>query len=146
MVNGLLFDGVVEGSISGGDTSATVTAEVSCVNSVPTGSISGTVETFTGTGTSEFTFSSNQPLIVATLKTSTLQSVGAFFTDVTVRNVTTNTTTTGCSAELTATRLSSELWIGSFTVFCPTGPNLFIFGTFSGDVVVNRQVFCKPLL
>lgn len=141
-----MSDARVQGTISGGGTTANISAEVACVNSVPTGNVSGNISFFTGSGTNRVTFSSDDPLIVATIRTDSLRSVGAKFENVTVRNTTTNQTFTNCQLTLDATRLSSDRWIGSFSIFCPSGPDFFIFGTFTGNVSVDRQVFCRPLL
>ncbi|MHB9095940.1 MAG: hypothetical protein ACYC21_14835 [Eubacteriales bacterium] len=139
-------DGVVSGSISGANnTKATVMANVSCSDSVPTGSISGTVQFPSEQFTRKFTFSSSSPFVVATILSGSLQSVGAAFDNVTVQEDA-FTPITGCKAYLNATRLSSTSWIGSFVIVCPNGEQLFIFGVFRGSVKVNRQVSCRPLL
>lgn len=139
-----LADGLVSGRIEGGGTTATVMADVSCINSVPTGNISGTISFFNGRETEKVTFSSSNAFIVATIKS--LQSVGAEFINVTVKNITTGAVHKNCLAFLTATRLTSNSWIGSFEIVCPDGTRFFIFGVFTGSVTVNRQVICKPLL
>ncbi|RJQ39175.1 MAG: hypothetical protein C4550_05665 [Nitrospiraceae bacterium] len=147
MSNGTLPDGFVSGSIHGEEnTKASVLANVSCTGSIPapTGTISGTVEFPSEQFTRKFTFSSNSPFVVATIKSNSTQSVGAAFDNVTVQEDE-FTPLTGCKAYLDATRLDSSRWIGSFTIVCPSGPQLFIYGIFGGSVVVNRQVFCRPL-
>ncbi len=136
-------DGVVQGTIGNGN-SASVEAQVTCVNGVPTGNISGTAEVFSGGPENRrFTFSSDSALIVATL--IGLQSLGAVFDNVTVQEDE-FTPITGCRATIDATRLNSTQWIGSFNVTCPNGLQLFFYGTFTGDILVNREVFCQPLL
>lgn len=146
MSNLILADGLVEGTIQGGGTEASVTAEVSCVNSTPSGNISGSIEFFDGRATRRVTFSSSDAVIVITRNTDSLQSVGAEFADVQVRDLTGGTTTRDCTAFLTATRLGSDSWVGSFEIVCPNGKTFFIFGVFDGETIVNRQVFCRPLL
>lgn len=140
----ILADALVNGKISGGGTTATVMADVSCINSTPKGNISGTISFFNGRTTEKVSFSSSNAFIVATLKSQ--NSVGAKFVNVTVKNITTGTIHKNCVAFLTATRLTSGSWIGSFSIVCPDGTEFFIFGVFTGSVIVNRQVFCKPLL
>lgn len=136
-------DGVVQGTIGNGN-SASVEAQVTCVNGVPTGRIEGTAEVFSGgPSTRRFTFSSDDALIVATLKD--LQSLGALFDNVTVQEDE-FTPITGCRATIDATKLNSDQWIGSFNVTCPDGLQLFFYGIFDGEILVNRQVFCQPLL
>lgn len=135
--------GAVQGSISSGN-SATVEAVINCVNGVPTGSLSGTAEIFSGGPVSRrFTFSSNSTLIAATLKD--IQSLGALFDNVTVQEDE-FTPLTGCRASLDATRLSADQWIGSLNITCSNGLQLFFYGTFQGEILVNREVFCQPLL
>lgn len=142
----MLPDGVVSGTINANGTKASVSASVSCSGIVPTGSISGTLNFFSGGPTNRnIKFASNTPVVVATLKTATLQSVGTEFRNVTIQE-NEFTPITGCTAFLDATRLSTNLWIGSLTIVCPNGTKLFVFGTFTGSVRVNRQVFCRPLL
>lgn len=146
MSNVILADGLVEGTIKGGGTEANVMAEVSCANSTPTGNISGSIKFFDGSTTRKVTFSSSNAFTVITLKTGTLQSVGAEFTNVKVKDCTSGSTTKDCVAFLTATRLGSNSWVGSFEIVCPSGKRFFIFGVFGGETIVNRQVFCRPLL
>lgn len=144
--NMFLPAGVVEGFINSHGTEATINAVVGCVgcaDSIPTGSVSGNIE-FTKNGTQRrYSFNSVTASIVATLKTSTLLSLGAVFEDVTVQEIIGETSTiTGCTLFLNATRLGSGSWIGSFAIAFPDGQYLFIYGTISGNVSVNRQVYC----
>jgi len=136
-------DGVVQGTISNGN-SATVEATVNCVNGVPTGSFSGTAEVFSGGPVNRrFSFSSNTALIVSTLKD--LQSLGALFDNVTVQEDE-FTPITGCRASIDAIRLNADQWFGSFNITCSNDLQLFFYGTFDGQILVNREVFCQPLL
>ncbi|MBU7007002.1 hypothetical protein [Phosphitispora fastidiosa] len=144
-MSAILHDGLVQGSISGGGTTANVEAMVSCVNSVPTGSISGNISFFGGgPNPRNIRFIGDNPAIVATLNAS-LNSVGATFFNVSVQE-NEFTPMTDCTAFLNATRLTSNSWIGSLVICCPSGLQLFIYGTFTGIARVNRQVFCQPLL
>lgn len=140
-----MADGLVNGSISNGSTKATVVANVSCVDSVPTGSIEGTFKFFGGSSIRKFSYASNSPLIVATIIQDDVRSVGAIFTDVSVQE-NEFTPITGCTAFLNATRLTSTSWIGALTICCPDGKRFFFYGIFAGNATVNRQVFCQPLL
>ncbi|WP_418792492.1 hypothetical protein [Phosphitispora sp. TUW77] len=136
-------DGAVQGAIGNGN-SAAVEAVVSCVDGVPSGYIDGSAEVFSGGPVNrKFKFYSNNALIVATLKD--LQSLGAIFDNVSVQEDE-FTPITGCRATIDATRLNSGQWVGSFNITCPDGLQLFFYGTFSGQIVVNREVFCQPLL
>ena len=142
----ILPDGFVRGTISGNGTTASVESSVSCTNGTPTGSISGSIEFFGGGPTTRnFTFNSQSPSVVATLRTNGLQSVGASFFNVTVQEDE-FTPITGCTAYLNATRLTSNTWIGALVICCPSGPQLFVYGTFTGTTVVNNPVFCQLLL
>ncbi len=142
-----LADGLVNGSVNANGTKANILADVSCINSTPRGNVSGSVEFFSGGPIkSRFSFSSNDAFIVSTRKKSGFQSVNAVFTDVTVRNLNSNVTTSDCTLFLTATKFQSGTWEGSFVITCPNGLNLVVFGGFRGNVIVNREVFCRPLL
>lgn len=140
-----MADGFVTGRISGGGTTASVTATVNCINSAPSGSISGTVSFPSEQFTRRFTFNSSSPFVVATILSSSIESVGAAFDNVTLQEDT-FTPITGATAYLNATRINSSVWVGSFEVIAPSGEQLFIYGAFSGTVDVDRQVFCQPLL
>jgi len=142
---GTLPDGSVTGQITGGDTSASFSAGVTCFGGAPSGSINGTITTFTGTGTSTFSFNSSNAEIVGTLLTSNLQFVEGKFTNVTV-NKDGVLFSSDCVAVVTATRLTSNLWVGSLSIICEEGRELVVFGTFIGTVSVLKQVLCKPLL
>jgi len=145
-MSAILHDGLVQGTISGGGTTANVEAMVSCVNSEPTGSISGNISFFGGgPNPRNIRFIGDNPAIVATLKTNSLESVGATFFNVSVQE-NEFTPMTDCSAFLNATRLTSNSWIGSLVISCPSGLQLFVYGTFTGVTDVNRQVFCQLLL
>jgi len=144
-MSAILQDGVVTGTISGGGTTASVEAMVSCVNSTPTGSISGNISFFGGgPNPRNIKFIGDNAAIVATLDAS-LNSVGAVFFNVSVQE-NEFTPMTDCTAFLNATRLTSNSWIGSVVISCPSGLQLFVYGTFTGITRVNRQVFCQPLL
>jgi len=142
---GTLPDGSVNGSISGGGTTASVAAGVSCFGGEPSGSINGTITTFTGMGTSKFNFWSNNAAIVGTLLSDSLQFVEAKFVNVTLKknNVVVDR---DCVAILTAEKLTGNSWVGSLAIICPDGPELVVFGVFTGNVTVLKQVICKPLL
>lgn len=141
---GTLPDGSVTGRISGGGTTASFSAGVSCFGGEPSGSIQGTITTFTGSGTSKFTFSSNNASVVGTLSND-VQFVEGKFNNVTLKRdgvvVATN-----CVAILTAQELTSNSWVGSLSIICPGGPELVVFGIFAGTVSVLNQVLCVPLL
>jgi len=144
-MSAILRDGVVTGTISGGGTTASVEAMVSCVNSTPTGSISGNISFFGGgPNPRNIRFIGDSAAIVATLDAS-LNSVGAVFFNVSVQE-NEFTPMTDCTAFLNATRLTSNSWIGSLVISCPSGLQLFVYGIFTGVSRVNRQVFCQPLL
>jgi len=140
------WDATLSGSISGGGTTANISAKVSCDNSVPAGEVYGKVKFFTGKFYRKVCFSSDSPMIVITRKTGTLQSIGAVFAGVTVVDETCSRTYEDCMVYLTAARLNSGSWIGSYTIVCPDDLNLFVYGVFTGSVSVNRQVFCRLLL
>ncbi|HWI54407.1 MAG TPA: hypothetical protein VNT57_01835 [Desulfobacteria bacterium] len=140
-----MSDGLVNGSISSNSTKATVSADVSCINSVPTGSIEGTFQFFGGSSIRHFKFASDSPLIVATIRQNDVTSVGAVFDDVSVQE-NEFTPITGGTAFLNATRLTSTTWIGAITICSSDGKRFFFYGTFTGNTTVNRQVFCQPLL
>ncbi len=142
---GTLPDGSVTGFIKGGDTTASFSAGVSCFGGAPSGSIQGQISTFTGTGTSTFTFNSSTAEVVGTLLSSSLQFVEAKFANVTVKRGST-VVSTNCTAVLTATKLTSNKWVGSLAIICPEGTDLVVFGVFTGKVSVLKQVLCKPLL
>ena len=141
-------DGTVEGFINSHGTEATISAAVGCtgcVDSFPTGSVSGSIE-FTRNGTPRrYTFNSDTASIVATLRTLSLRSLGAVLRDVTVEEIIGETTNTieGCTLFLDATRLSSNSWIGSYVITFPDGRYLFIYGTMVGSISIRRQVFCE---
>lgn len=142
---GTLPDGSVNGKISGGGTSASFSAGVSCFGGQPSGSINGTITTFTGTGTSTFSFNSSNAFIVGTVLSNNLQFVEGKFINVTLKQdgvlVSSN-----CEAILTAEKLTSNSWVGSLSIICPGGKELLVFGVFTGIVSVLKQVLCKPLL
>lgn len=139
-------DGFVQGTITDGTFSASVTAYISCTSSGPVGSITGTFSNvFTGgPELSNFTYSSSSPLIVGALDAPDF--VDAIFANVTLNNTTTNQTYTGCTAVLTAQRLSDNSWTGSTAVICPEGPTLTAFGGFTGTASAERNVLCQVLL
>ena len=140
-----LPNGKVRGTLVSGTTVARVRASVSCVNSTPNGTISGTISFFSGGQQRPFSFSSESPVVVSTIKSSNVSSVGAAFENVTVQE-NTFTPMTDCKAYLNATKVSHDTWAGSILVICPDGLNLFITGEFDGSVTVKKQVFCTPLL
>ncbi|PKM41927.1 MAG: hypothetical protein CVV03_11075 [Firmicutes bacterium HGW-Firmicutes-8] len=141
---GTLPDGSVTGRISGGSTTASFSAGVSCFGGQPSGSIKGSITTFTGTGTSKFSFSSSNAAIVGTLS-SNLQFVEGKFTNVTLKKDGV-VVDTDCVAILTAEKLTNNSWAGSLSIICPEGTELVVFGIFTGTVSVLKQVLCKPLL
>lgn len=145
IIKQVLDDGFVSGIISSGNFAASVAANVSC-NGSPTGAIAGTfLRVFTGgPNLEDFEFSSSSPLIVGTIRA--IGFVAGVFANVTLTNTTTNEEFTGCTAVLTATRLSDNSWTGSSTVICPEGPTLTAFGTFTGDITVERDVLCQVQL
>ena len=142
---GTLPDGSVTGQIAGGGTSASFSAGVTCFGGQPSGSIQGNIKTFTGSGTSNFSFSSSNAEIVGTLLSSNLQFVEGKFVNVTLKKngvvISSN-----CVAILTAERLTSDSWVGSLSIICPNGKELVVFGVFTGPVSVLKQVICRPLL
>ncbi|WP_418792437.1 hypothetical protein [Phosphitispora sp. TUW77] len=142
---GTLPDGSVNGAITGGDTTASFSAGVSCFGGPPSGSINGYITTFTGTGTSKFTFSSSNTEIAGTLLTSSLQFVEGKYVNVTLKKDGV-TVCSNCVAILTAAKLTSNSWVGSLSIICPDGKELVVFGVFTGEVSVLKQVLCKPLL
>ena len=142
---GTLPDGSVTGKISGGDTSANFSAGVSCFGGQPSGSINGTITTFTGTGNSTFSFNSSNAFIVGTLLSSSLQFVEGKFINVTLKKDGV-VVSTDCVAIVTAEKLTSNSWVGSLSIICPGGKELVVFGVFTGTVSVLKQVLCKPLL
>ncbi len=137
-------DGFVVGNISSDSTSAKVIANVSCSNGVPTGKIFGVVETFTGKGITKYVFRSTNPYIVATIKNPS--GVYSIFNKVTLVNANTGFKIKDCTVVLNSYYHTSTTWVGSFTVICPTGKKLGVFGKFSGSLKVNRAVVCTPLL
>lgn len=141
---GTLPDGSVTGNIRGGDTSASFSAGVSCFGGAPSGSINGTITTFTGTGTSTFSFNSSNAEIVGTLLND-LQFVEGKFVNVTLRRDGV-LVRSDCVAILTAVKLTTNSWAGSLSIICPDGTELVVFGVFTGTVSVLKQVLCKPLL
>lgn len=142
---GTLPDGSVTGSISGGDTTASFSAGVTCFGGQPSGSILGNITTFTGTGDSTFNFSSSNAEIVGTLLSSNLQFVEGKFTNVTLKQDGV-LVSSDCVAILTAKKRTSNSWVGSLSIICPEGTELVVFGVFTGNVSVLQQVLCKPLL
>lgn len=140
----ILADGIVSGTISGDSTKAKIAAKVSCINGVPTGTIYGEIQTFTGSGISKFVFNSSSPYVVVTTKNP--NGIYSIFQNVTLKNKTTNTTTNNCTVVLNSVSSSSTSWIGSITVICPNGKKLGVFGTFTGPLKVNNAVVCTPLL
>jgi len=142
---GTLPDGSVTGEITGGDTTASFSAGVSCFGGQPSGSIQGHIRTFTGRGTSNFSFSSSNAEIVGTLLSSSLQFVEGKFVNVTLKKngalISSN-----CVAILTAEKLTDNSWVGSLSIICPEDKELVVFGVFTGPVSVLKQVICKPLL
>ncbi len=140
---GTLPDGSVTGYIQGGDTTASFSAGVTCFGGGPSGSINGTITTFTGSGTSTFTFLSDNAFIVGTLLSEGF--VHAEFDNVTLKRGST-VVSNNCTAFLTAKELTSNTWIGSLSIVCPGGTQLDVFGIFTGEVSVLQTVLCKPLL
>lgn len=142
---GTLPDGSVTGRITGGDTSASFSAGVTCFGGEPAGSIQGEIRTFTGAGTSTFKFSSSNASVVGTLLTNNLQFVEGKFVNVTLKRDGV-VVSSDCVAVLTAEKLTSNSWVGSLSIICPGGTQLVVFGVFTGPVSVLKQVLCKPLL
>jgi len=142
---GTLPDGSVTGRISGNGTTASFSAGVSCFGGQPSGSINGSITTFTGSGTSTFSFSSSNAAIVGTLLSRNLQFVEGKFTNVTLKKDGI-VVDSDCIAILTAEKLTSNSWVGSLSIICPEGTELVVFGIFTGTVSVLKQVLCKPLL
>lgn len=142
---GTLPDGSVTGKITGGDTTASFSAGVTCFGGAPAGSIQGEIKTFTGTGTSTFSFTSSNAAIVGTLLTSNLQFVEGKFVNVTLKRNGV-VLSTDCVAILTAQKRTSNSWVGSLSIISPEGTELVVFGIFTGPVSVLKQVICKPLL
>ncbi len=141
---GTLPDASVNGSIVGGDTSASFAAGATCFGGEPAGSIQGNIRTFTGMGTSNFTFNSSNAFVVVTRLTQSLQFVHVKFDNVTIKRDGTTITNQG-TAILTATRLSSNSWVGALSLVSSEA-QLQVAGVFTGEVSVLKQVLCKPLL
>lgn len=133
-------DFTVHGDITGGTTSATIEATGTCLNGLPEGTISGTLTRFNGTETFHYTFDGNSALSVATIES--LESASAYYIGVTVTNLTTGRTFPNSTASVTATRLTGDSWLGSFEITSPGGPQILVFGVFTGNVSVSRSVVC----
>lgn len=81
-----LPDASINGSIVGGGTSASFAAGASCFGGEPSGSVQGNIRTFTGSGTSNFTFNSSNAFVVVTVLTQNLQFAHVKFDNVTIRS------------------------------------------------------------
>ncbi|KNZ71167.1 hypothetical protein Tfer_0245 [Thermincola ferriacetica] len=140
-------DGIVNGSIDNKKgTKATISANVSCQLFSPVGTVSGTVQFPRKFGLLQrFSFSSNTPVFVRTFKFGGIENVEAVFKKVTLINFDTNTATKNCVLTLVASQVVPNTWVGAFTIVCPNGQKIVIFGVFSGDVTVNRKVSCGVL-
>lgn len=100
--------------------------------------------TFTGQGTSNFTFNSSNAFMVVTRLTQNLQFVHVKFDNVTIKRNGTTLTNQGVGI-LTATRLSDNTWAGALSLVS-SQTQLQVAGVFTGQVDVLKQVLCKPLL
>lgn len=139
-----LPDASINGSIVGGGTSASFAAGASCFGGEPSGSVQGNIRTFTGSGTSNFTFNSSNAFVVVTVLTQNLQFAHVKFDNVTIRRDGITLTNQG-AAILTATKLSDNTWSGALTLVA-SQTQLQVAGVFTGEVDVLKQVLCKPLL
>lgn len=144
MVNTTIPDAHVNGFISNGTTSITFETNASC-NTVPSGSISGTVRNvFTGGSIlNNFTFSSNSPVLLGVDLSQSL--IHILFNNVRVKNTTTGETFNYGKAVLTARRVTSKSFRASITIYFARH-TLTFFGAFTGTASPNRQVICQQLL
>ncbi|MHB9095145.1 MAG: hypothetical protein ACYC21_10755 [Eubacteriales bacterium] len=140
-----LEDATVNGSIKTIGVSATINASVSCVNNRPTGTLNGTAVVRKVFRRETITFSSTTAIAVRTVKRFFTQSVEAQFGNVTVRNLTTGRTFTGCTAFLTATRVSPTVFFASINIVCRGVLVFRLFGFFTGSLIVNREAACRLL-
>lgn len=126
--------------INSEDTAAAITAEVSSNNSGLAGMISGTVQFFENGNLNKFKFNSAAPASINTLKHNLYPKIEASFKNVTLTDVFNKTATANGSAFLTAVRMNTGTWSGSFAVTCPNGQSLRISGQFSGNIQLNGAV------
>lgn len=139
-----MSDGFVSGVIINSlDTIGSVNVAVSCADQFPDGSISGIVQFFRNGQLQKYEFSSARPISVKTTNSKTSSHVNTSFKNVVLKNVMNGTVSKNCSAFLTATGVAPDTWSGRFTVTCPNGPRLTIFGVFEGIIQVNKQVNCN---
>jgi len=136
---------IVNGFITDGIKSINFSADASCSNGVPEGSIAGTVNNiFTGGPVlGDFTFASATPVLVGI--NEALGMIHVVFENVTVTNTTTGDIFTGGTAVLTTNSVTATTWEGSITVFFDTSILTF-FGRFIGSTIEDATVICQQLL
>lgn len=113
-----------------------VTLDIDGSNTVPTGFISGIIQFFTGDTIKKFKFSSAAPVNIKALEWKTIPYVEASFDDVVLEDLTDGSRHTGHKAEMSAARIDSGNWHGSFSVKTGQLSKIKVSGQFAGVVKV----------
>lgn len=132
----MLAASLISGSISGGGTSANFEATVDYNDGLPTGRLSGMLDTIYLGSQASFAYSASSVSSVVTINSGGINNLNVVYHDAVLEFD--DRTHSNCSAVLSGTRLSDGRWAGTLAVITPEdGPNVSVTGVWDGKLTVE---------